>query len=431
MFPKKSRLRPLTLIAAAALGMTAPASCRAPVSASPLWTAQGSRSQAPACAWPVEDSYLTANSGLPDTAAWYWGQSFVIHQGTQVVVSGVYPDARYASFTVYSSSELPFRSNGLASTLADYQIAPDPGSANPWRQAAAPGGRFTLKIRMQVSPGQVNVLPLAPAGVSSGVGYLEYRVYLPATGDASHIPLPHITVEDPGSVQQLRACTSHTTAIPPPVRQTTTPRAATPPPRRASVPGPLQFFRAMFQTYFPNPETAYLLAYTTPPTGSEVVLVTGKAPTSPPGAHPSTWPNASDQVRYWSMCVNIGEGTDPVVVNHLPDGQTDLGCRADDATKLSVGGRYTYVIGTEAQRATIERVAGVTFLPLSQAQPPPPLYLLAMRYTLTNPSFHFAPQNIAQTLSAAAAARAMGAFYPRAQLCSLSALSAGGASACG
>ena len=38
------------------------------------------------------------------------------------------------------------------------------------------------------------------------------------------------------------------------------------------------------------------------------------------------------------MCVNIGVGTDPVVVNHLPGGQTDLGCRADDATKLSAGG---------------------------------------------------------------------------------------------
>ncbi|HTW07619.1 MAG TPA: hypothetical protein VME46_08920 [Acidimicrobiales bacterium] len=425
---KKSRLRPLTLIAAAALGMTVPVSCRPSASASPLWTAQSSRSQAPACAWPVEDSYLTANSGLPDTAAWYWGQSFAIHQGTQVVVSGIYPDARFASFTVYSSSELPFTSNGVASSLSDFQIAPDRGSANPWRRVAAPGGHFTLKLRMQVSPGQVNVLPLAPAGVNSGVGYLEYRVYLPASRDASHIALPHITVENRGSTQQLQACTSHTTAIPPPVRHTTTTQATA---RRTGVPGPLQFFRAAFRTYFPNPGTAYLLAYTTPPTASQVIVVTGKAPTSPPGAHPSIWPSAREQVRYWSMCVNIGEGTDPVVVNHLPDGHTDLGCRADDATKLSVGGTYTYVIGTEAQRASIERAPGVTFLPLSRAQPAAPLYLLAMRYTLANPSFPFAPQNIVQTLSAPAAARAMGAYYPHARLCSLSALSTGGASACG
>ena len=387
-------------------------------------------SRAPACAWPIEDSYLTANSGLPDTAAGYWGQSFTIHQGTQVIVSGVYPDARYASFTVYSSNELPFTSNGVASWLADFQIAPGPGSVNPWRRVAAPGGHFTLKLRMQVSPGQVNVLPLAPAGVTSGVGYLEYRVYLPATEDASHIPLPHITVENGGSAQQLPACTSHTTAIPPPVRPTPTAQTTAPAPSSTARPAPLQFFRVVFNTYFPNPGTAYLLAYTTPPAASQVVVVTGKAPTFSPGAHPSIWPSASDQVRYWSMCVNIGEGTDPVVVNHLPGGRTDLGCRADDATKLSAGGTYTYVIGTEAQRTTIERVAGATFLPLSLAQPAA-LYLLAMRYILANPTFEPAPQNIVQTLSAPAAAQTMGAYYPHARVCSLSALSVGGPSACG
>jgi hypothetical protein len=416
-------------MAATSVGATVLVSCGS--SASPSSAAQGSRSRASTCAWPIEDSYLTANSGLPDTASWEWGQAFTIHQGTQIVVSGVYPDARYGSFTVYSSSELPFTSNGVASSLADYQIEPDRGSTNPWRRAAAPGGHFTLNLRMQVEPGQVNVLPLAPMGVTSGVGYIEYRVYLPASGNASHIALPHITVENRGSTQQLRACTSHTTAIPPPVRPTTTRQATTPSSSPTGRPAPLQFFRAAFQTYFPNPETAYLLAYTTPPTASQVIVVTGKAPTSPPGAHPAIWPSESSQVRYWSMCVNIGEGTDPVVVNRLPGGHTDLGCRADDATKVSAGGTYTYVIGTEAQRATIERVAGATFLPLSSARPATPLYLLAMRYTLANPSFVSAAQNIAQTESAAAAATTMGAYYPHAQVCSLSTLSAEGVSACG
>ncbi|HMK98463.1 MAG TPA: hypothetical protein VK425_13005 [Acidimicrobiales bacterium] len=427
---KESRTRRWRLMAAAAAEVTVLAGCATPAGATTPRAEQTATAHGSGCAWPIEDSYLASNSGLPDTAAWYWGQSFAIHPGTQVVFSGVYPDARYASFTVYSSSELPFTSNGVASWLSDYQIAPDRGSVNPWRGAGAPGGHFTLDLRMQVSRGQVNVLPLAPAGVTSGVGYLEYRVFLPATENASHVPLPHITVEERGSAQQLRACTSHTTAIPPPVRQTTTTQGTAPSSRRPSLPAPLQFFRAKFQTYFPNPETAYLLAYTAPPTASQVVVVTGKAPTSPPGAHPSTWPSASDQVRYWSMCVNIGEGTDPVVVNHLRGRLTDLGCRADDATKLSASGTYTYVIGTEAQRAAIERVAGATFLPLSLAQPPP-LYLLAMRYTLANPSFRSAPQNIIQTLSAPAAAQTMGAYYPHARLCSLSALSAGGAPACG
>jgi len=71
---------------------------------------------------------LKSNSGLPDSGAWYWAQPFTIHQDTQVVVSGVYPDARYSSFTVYSSSETPFTSNGVGSSLSDFQIAPDSGS---------------------------------------------------------------------------------------------------------------------------------------------------------------------------------------------------------------------------------------------------------------------------------------------------------------
>jgi hypothetical protein len=373
---------------------------------------------------------LTSNSGLPDSGAWYWAQPFTIHQGTQIVLSGVYPDARYASFTVYSSGETPFTSNGVESSLADFQIAPDSGSANPWRQAASPGGHFTLTLRPRVSPGQINVLPLAPAGVTAGVGYIEYRVYLPATGDASHVALPHVTIEDGGSSQQLQSCAAHTMAIPPPSRQTATTPSTTATSTSTSRLAPLQFYRPAFHTYFPNPETSYLLAYMTAPTASEVVVVRGKAPTSPPGAQPSIWPSARDQVRYWSMCVNIGVGTDPVVVNHSPGGQTDLGCRADDATKLSAGGTYTYVIGTAGQRTTIEHLAGVTFLPLSLAQPAA-LYFLAMRYTLANPTFDSGPQDIVQTRSAAAAARTMGAYYPHVQVCSLSLVSSQGASACG
>ena len=384
-----------------------------------------------ACAWPIEDNYLTSNSGLPDSGAWYWAQPFTIHQDTEVVLSGVYPDARYASFTVYSSSETPFTSNGVGSSLADFQIAPDPGSTNPWRQPAPPGGRFTLTLRPRVSPGQVNVLPLAPAGVTGGVGYIEYRVYLPASGDGAQLALPRVTIENGGSSRQLRACTSHVMPIPPPSRPTTTTPATTPTSASAgtSRPAPLQFYRPAFRTYFPNPETAYLIAYMTPPTASDVVVVTGTAPTSPPGAHPSIWPTTKDQVRYWSMCVNIGVDTDPVVVNHLPGGKTDLGCRADDATKLGVGGTYAYVIGTEAQRTVIEHVAGVTFLPLSLSQSAA-LYLLAMRYTLANPTFNSAPQDITQTGNATAAARTMGKYYPHAQVCSLSLLSAKGVSAC-
>jgi hypothetical protein len=414
---------------AVAVAVTVLSGCGGSSSASPRPSTQSAATQPSACAWPIEDDYLISNSGLPDSGSWIWAQPFTIHQDTKIVLSGAYPDARYASFTVYSTAETPFTSNGVGSSLSDYQIAPDAGSANPWHHAASPGGHFTLTLRRQVSPGQVNVLPLAPGGVTAGVSYLEYRIYLPAAGDPLRLGLPRVTIEDGGSSQQLKSCASHTMAIPPPSSTATTPTTS-PAPTGTSRLAPLRFYRPALHTYFPNPETSYLFAYTTPPSASDVVVVTGKAPTSPPGRHPSVWPNAKDQVRYWSMCINIGVRTDPVVVNHLPGGQTDLGCRADDATKLSTEGTYTYVIGTEAQRAAIEHAAGVTFLPLSLGQPAP-LYLLAMRFTLANPTFDASPQNVAETADPAAAAQTMGAYYPHAKVCPLSVLSAGGVAACG
>ena len=99
------RLRPLMLVAAHLWERPSWSVVGRPLRRSPPRAAQTPRNQASGCAWPIEDSYQTANSGLPDSAAWEWGQSFTVHQGTQVIVSGVYPDARYASFTVYSSSE--------------------------------------------------------------------------------------------------------------------------------------------------------------------------------------------------------------------------------------------------------------------------------------------------------------------------------------
>jgi hypothetical protein len=69
---------------------------------------------------------------------------------------------------------------GVGASLPDYRIAPQPGSLNPWRQQAAPGGRFTVTIRPDPAPGQANTLPLPAGTTSQHKGYLIYRVYLPA-----------------------------------------------------------------------------------------------------------------------------------------------------------------------------------------------------------------------------------------------------------
>ena len=129
------------------------------------------------------------------------------------------------------------------------------------------------------------------------------------------------------------------------------------------------------------------------------------------------------------MCILAGTARTPTVANKSPGGGTDYGCRADEATSLNPAGDYTYVIGSEAQRAAISRVPGVTFLPFATAQPTP-LYVLMLRNMLVSTSFGHSPQGITQADNPAAAAAVMGPYYPRAAVCPLATLVAKGPQAC-
>ncbi len=129
------------------------------------------------------------------------------------------------------------------------------------------------------------------------------------------------------------------------------------------------------------------------------------------------------------MCIGVGIQSLPTVVNTLPDGTTDDGCRADEATKINSNGYYIYVIGSEAQRSAIERVPGITFLPFSSTQSTR-LYLLLLRNTLVSQQFTHSVQDITQTQDPTAAAAAMGPYYPQVSTCPLTTLTTGGPQAC-
>ena len=388
---------------------------------------------AQACPWYIAATVSAANAGLPDTAAAYWLEPFQVAPGLRIVVSGTFPDARYASLQVYDAKTAPFTSNGLSSALTDYQIAPDQGGVNPWQQQAAPGGHFSVTLREDVAPGQVNTLPLAPLGTTSGQGYLEYRVYLPAGGDFSKLTAPTLTLEPGGLSASLAPCATRTSpstapASTPSSGPTATPAAPSPSAKTRAV-GQLEFFREAFDVGTPNADAAYVLAYLTPPGPADVVVIHAKAPTYPPGDHPSPWPAANTDVRYWSMCVGLATAGLPTVVNPLPGGGTDPGCRADAQTKLNAAGEYAYVLGTEAQRATIEGVPGATFLSFSAAQPSA-THILMFRELLASSSFTYSPQQVTQINDPAATAAAMGPTYPRAAICPLSTLVAAGVAGC-
>jgi len=374
------------------------------------------------CAWPTELGVQADNSAAPDAAAGYWGQPIVASAGTRIVLSGRFPDARYASLSVYTPG-------GVGASLPDYRIAPQPGSLNPW-QHAAPGGRFTVTIRPDPSPGQANTLPLPPGTTSQHPGYLVYRVYLPAGGDFSDVPLPVLTVQQGGAARTLPACRSHNASA---IFPATAPAAGTGGSGAAAPPPPqLEFYKPAQSTNnagLANADTAYVYAYLIRPPAPDVVVITAKAPTFAPGSHPSPWPARGEDVRYWSMCVYVGTRNVPTVANKLPGGGTDYGCRADEATRLNAAGDYTYVIGSESQRAAISRVPGVTFLPFSAIQASR-VYLLILRNMLVSTSFAHSPQGVTQAGDPAAAAAVMGPYYPRAAVCPLATLVAKGPQAC-
>ena len=376
------------------------------------------------CAWPDRLSAQADNTAFPDAAEEYFWQPIVASAGTRIVLSGLFPDARYASIQVYTPS-------GVGASLPDYRIAPQPDSLNPWQQQAAPGGRFTVTIRSDPAPGQANTLPMPAGTTSQHTGYLVYRVYLPAGGAPSDVPLPVLTVEQGGAARTLPACPSRNA----PVRFPAVSGSAGAGGSGAAAPPPpqLEFFKPPQSTFnnggLANADTSYVLAYLPRPPAPDVVVITAKAPTFAPGSHPVPWPAQGEDVRYWSMCVGVLVHLVPIVANKLPGGGTDYGCRADEATRLNAAGDYTYVIGSESQRAAISRIPGVTFLPFSTTRPAGP-YLLALRNVLVSTSFAHSPQDVTQADDPAAAAAVMGPYYPRAAVCPLATLTAHGPQAC-
>lgn len=376
------------------------------------------------CAWPWTVGVRNYNVSMPDSNAADWFQPIVASQATSITIKGTYPDARYFSLSVYTPFGTPVSVNGVSSSLSDYRIVPDHGSVNPWQHQASPGGRYKVTIRSGVTPGETNALPF-PAGTSSPhPGYLHYRVYLPAGGDFAGIKLPTITVTKGSTSHTLPTCRTHRQ-----VQAAEKAPGGTPRPSPTKTPPPGAFFKSLLNSGFDNVDAAYVGAYVIRPAPTEVLLVTAKAATFPAGSRPSPWPTPGIDIRYWSMCIGAGTSNLPTVDNKLSDQQVDYGCRADQQTKVNAAGDYTYVIGSEAQRAAISRVAGATFLPFSDKRTTP-LYLLWLRNELVNPDFPHSAQAVTQADNATAAATAMGPYYPRVYKCTLATLTAKGITAC-
>lgn len=404
----------------------------------------------PTCAWPRKAGVTTANLYWPDSSAVYWSTVYPVRDDLSITVSGVFPDARYMSFNVYDENTAEFSYNEVTSNLPDYKIKPDRGSANPWRLPAAPGGRFTVTVRPDAEPGQVNTLPLAPPGAPIGTkASLIFRVYLPAGGESA-VELPTLTLHYDGESITLPRCTPNNPGSGPgrpgaglpsvehtavgPAESTASDIEITPPAAGIHAlpqpPGDKIFARTSEVSYLaPNADNGYLGAWITPPGPGKVVVIRGRAPRAATGNHPTPWPRLLADVRYWSMCTNLGGVQKPVVVNRLDDGSVHYGCRYDDETKVDLTGHYTFVLGTEEQRATIEAMDKVTFLPFSVNQPTAP-HMVLLRHLLPTPTFSYAIQRVPIDSPPHEAAAIMGAHYPLVSVCSVESLTVRGPARC-
>ena len=130
----------------------------------------------------------------------------------------------------------------------------------------------------------------------------------------------------------------------------------------------------------------------------------------PAGTSPVPWPQASLQLRYWSLCNNVYRKPWPVVANPEPGGGVDYGCAYDDETALDADGNYAYVVAPERKQAAV-RAAGGTFVPLSATQPRA-RQLLILRNMLPNGDFPYAVQAAPQNGDPSSAAEAMGDVLP-------------------
>ncbi|MCF2435075.1 hypothetical protein LV779_12580 [Streptomyces thinghirensis] len=322
----------------------------------------------PDCAWqPL--GYRSSNVAYPDTNSQYWLLHYTVQKGLTIELDGRYPDARYASFASYDASrDKLHRPRRRPSVLTDHRIAPDRGSHNPYREHSRPGGKFSVSVTDRAGDRR-NTLPLAPTRNARGRRGDGGLPRLPAArrDPAAEGRLP--PRRPPGTRRGLRRRTDHPASPRRRGAPREVPRGDRPPrpvpPATASEPPRPAFSRLGGSGLYPNPDNAYVATgFDAPPPG-QVLVVRGKAPRGTTGDRARALARPEDQVRYWSMCNNLWWGPGEVVANPLPDGTVDTGCRTDHDTRLAADGTYTYVVGTEEQRATVESVPGVTFLPLS------------------------------------------------------------------
>ncbi len=366
------------------------------------------------------------NIAYPDAGANYWAALYTVPEGATLRLHGRYPHARYASIQAYSAL------GGIEDAIADFQLDPDRGSLNPFRHGISRTARkraFTLTLANDTRPEPVdpdqrtdepasNVLHTAPAGDTSGVRIVLWRVYVPDRGTdlrgGVRLPRPELGLADGRVLTGQAACdalTSQEPRLPDPSalligedQYNALRYQPGVPPYFPAQPDPVwrvQYNRAYLlalytgevianppksgQTgFFPNLHNQYARAALNRKLG-KVVALRGKLATTPATSHGERRLRKT-QLRYQSFCMN-----ESVLTTRVMD------CVYDEQVPLHGKRRYLVVTSRAADRpANARRKCGVAWIrwsPRGDGAEDHDFGWMQVRNMLPSPSFHHAMQD--------------------------------------
>lgn len=319
---------------------------------------------------------VTMNIAYYDESAIYWVGAYQAVPGMRLRIDGRFPHARYMSFHVYDQAQRPL------DAIADLEIAPEPGSDNPFvRGAKRDGEQRSYTAFIDFGPRPEIPEDRAPNTVYTGTGQnglpnvngtFFYRVYLPHNGldETGGIGLPTVTLQtSDGGPAPRSLCSDMSKPVAPSQLHEEFAESNVDLPlgagRRATDPVTWRKFTNVLYGLtqsdtlsefggsggvFSNLHNAYLAASVSRDFG-QVLVIRFRAPTFPDTRSGAKKMRAA-QLRYFSMCQNEMFS------------QRFIACRPDDQSVVGSDGFVTYVMSTPEQRpAAATTECGVTWLP--------------------------------------------------------------------
>ncbi len=384
------------------------------------------------CGWFARADPTILNAASPDEDAVYYAASLpVLPPGFSYRIRGEFPHARYMSFVVYDG--IPIDSVG------DFEIAPDPGSTNPFLPGAkrtAAARSYTVPVTfdrdedeagvLYAGPGQANT-PFDLTGSLTGIGilapYMAYRIYVPdaATDPRGGIELPRIEIVFDGApdvdasaipCEGVRDAIPDLAAVHEAIAQAAFPLPAGPPlPAQGTNPPTWATSTGnnVYERLAPlglgvgegttggigsNPHNTYVGTLLARAHG-DVVAIRAKAPTAPKTRDGQKKMKKGD-LRYWSFCTNSSRTT------------RFVDCISDSDIVVDPDGTFTIAISTPEHRPATA-ANWIVFGPEPDAR-------VLYRHML--PSAAFYPHS-AQYVEASGLPieDVMGEYYPRAVYC--------------